>query len=74
MRLFSLAIIAALIFARSAEAAPCGNTSSGFQSWKADFAKTAKAAGVKAAGLDALATATYATRTISADRNQKSFK
>ena len=74
MRLLSLAIIAALIFAKAAAAAPCGNTSSGFQSWKADFAKTAKAAGVKAAGLDALATATYATRTISADSNQKSFK
>ncbi|WP_432449918.1 lytic murein transglycosylase [Aliiroseovarius marinus] len=55
-------------------AAKCGNTSSGFESWKAGFAKTAKAAGVKTPGLKALAQAQYSTATIRADRNQKSFK
>ncbi len=55
-------------------AAPCGNTGAGFEAWKRDFATTAKKAGVKKRGLDALAQAQYATRTISADRNQKSFK
>ena len=55
-------------------AAPCGNTSAGFNAWKADFARTAKAAGVKKKGLDALAKSTYAKSTIAADRNQKSFK
>ncbi|MEX0328564.1 MAG: lytic transglycosylase domain-containing protein [Ruegeria sp.] len=55
-------------------AATCGNTSSGFESWKADFARKAKRAGVKKKGLQALAQAQYATRTIAADRNQKSFK
>ncbi|WP_424833305.1 lytic murein transglycosylase [Ruegeria sp.] len=54
--------------------APCGNTGAGFEAWKADFAKTAKRAGVKKKGLQALAQAQYATRTIAADRNQKSFK
>ncbi|WP_170472766.1 lytic murein transglycosylase [Ruegeria arenilitoris] len=54
--------------------APCGNTSAGFEAWKADFAKTAKRAGVKKKGLQALAQTQYANRTITADRNQKSFK
>ncbi|WP_254868603.1 lytic transglycosylase domain-containing protein [Phaeobacter sp. HF9A] len=58
----------------SAMAAPCGNTASGFNAWKADFARTAKRAGVGQAGLNALAQAQYATGTIAADRNQKSFK
>ncbi|WP_282151516.1 lytic murein transglycosylase [Ruegeria atlantica] len=68
----------ALLFALSlpalASAAPCGNTSSGFETWKKDFAKQAKRAGVKKKGLQALAQSQYATRTIAADRNQKSFK
>ncbi|WP_299659860.1 lytic transglycosylase domain-containing protein [uncultured Ruegeria sp.] len=54
--------------------APCGNTSNGFEAWKTDFAKTAKRAGVKKKGLQALAQTQYATSTIAADRNQKSFK
>ena len=57
-----------------AHSAPCGNTGAGFEAWKADFAKTAKRAGVKKKGLQALAQAQYATGTIAADRNQKSFK
>ncbi|MFY2824761.1 lytic murein transglycosylase [Ruegeria sp. MALMAid1280] len=68
----------ALIFALSlptlATAAPCGNTSNGFETWKQDFARQAKRAGVKKKGLQALAQTQYATRTIAADRNQKSFK
>lgn len=55
-------------------AAQCGNTSAGFTTWKGQFAKEARKAGVKQRGLEALAQAQYATRTISADRNQKSFK
>lgn len=58
----------------TALAAPCGNTSSGFEAWKADFAKQAKKSGVKKRGLQALSQSQYATRTIAADRNQKSFK
>ena len=60
--------------ASSAAAAPCGNTSAGFEAWKADFSNEAKRAGVGSAGLQALAASSYATRTIAADRNQKSFK
>lgn len=58
----------------SAMAASCGNTSSGFDAWKASFSKDAKAAGVGERGLAALAGTSYATKTIAADRNQKSFK
>ncbi|MFK7876462.1 MAG: lytic transglycosylase domain-containing protein [Paracoccaceae bacterium] len=52
----------------------CGNTANGFDAWKKDFAKTAKSAGVKQPGLQALAQSRYATKTIAADRNQKSFR
>ncbi|MDA7963383.1 lytic murein transglycosylase [Ruegeria sp.] len=68
------ALMLSLALTSPALAAPCGNTSAGFEGWKADFAKTAKRAGVKKKGLQALAQAHYATGTIAADRNQKSFK
>jgi membrane-bound lytic murein transglycosylase B len=55
-------------------AANCGNTSAGFDRWKADFASVAKRNGVKSAGLQALAQTRYSQTTINADRNQKSFK
>ena len=58
----------------AASAATCGNDASGFNTWKQQFAAEATNAGVGQRGLDALANTSYATRTISADRNQKSFK
>ena len=70
--LLSLTFAAAL--AAPAVAATCGNNSGGFNSWKAAFAGEAKAAGVGQRGLAALANAQYASGTIKADRNQKSFK
>lgn len=60
--------------ATGAAAAPCGNTADGFSAWKAAFSKEASAEGVGQRGLEALAAAQYASRTIAADRNQKSFK
>lgn len=68
----SLALSAAL--AAPALAAQCGNDAAGFNAWKTAFAAEAQRAGVKQRGLEALANATYATDTIQADRNQKSFK
>ena len=59
---------------QSAFAANCGNSSNGFDAWKSAFAAEAKRAGVGQRGLQALAGATYASKTIAADRNQKSFK
>lgn len=55
-------------------AAGCGDTANGFNTWKQNFAQEARAEGVKQRGLDALANAQYAKRTIAADRNQKSFR
>ncbi|MEM6758186.1 MAG: lytic murein transglycosylase [Pseudomonadota bacterium] len=64
----------ALLLTGSAAFASCGNSGAGFEAWKAGFAAEASKAGVKSAGLQALANAQYATRTIAADRNQKSFR
>jgi membrane-bound lytic murein transglycosylase B len=75
MRLMILTLAVALFLAAgSGWAASCGNTSAGFDTWKQDFVKQAKKSGVKKRGLAALSQAQYATRTISADRNQKSFR
>ncbi len=63
-----------LLCAPALSAATCGNTGSGFAAWKQQFAAEAQRAGVGRRGLQALASAQYATRTIAADRNQKSFK
>lgn len=73
MRLLVSAILLS-ISAASVSAAPCGNTSAGFNAWKADFASVAKKAGVKQRGLQALQATKYSQSTINADRNQKSFK
>lgn len=63
-----------IALAGPALAAPCGNTGTGFEAWKSAFAIEARKAGVGDRGLQALAQAQYATRTIAADRNQKSFR
>ncbi len=69
----AVAIVGALA-TTPAYGASCGNTAAGFDAWKREFAQSARRAGVGARGLDALAQARYATRTIAADRNQKSFR
>ncbi len=72
--MFKPALILSLLISSSAMAATCGNDASGFANWKAQFAQEAANAGVGARGLQALAQTSYASRTISADRNQKSFR
>ena len=70
-------VAVALIFAAMAgrtEAAPCGNTSAGFENWKRAFAQEAEARGVGLKAISALMTTKYSTGTIRADRGQKSFK
>lgn len=62
------------LIALPALSATCGNSAGGFNKWKAEFATEAKRAGVGQRGLQALANASYASKTIAADRNQKSFK
>jgi len=69
-----LAAVLCATLVAPALAASCGNSSSGFNAWKAQMAKEAAAKGIGQRGLNALAGTSYAKRTIAADRNQKSFK
>ena len=71
-----IAAVAALTIsgATGAFAASCSSTGGAFEAWKGEFAAEAKANGVGAKGLAALAGTSYSTKTINADRNQKSFK
>lgn len=57
-----------------AMAAPCSNTGGDYESWKPVMAREASVAGVGERGIAALMGSKYATKTIGADRNQKSFK
>ncbi|ETW14488.1 hypothetical protein ATO8_01225 [Roseivivax marinus] len=68
-----LTAIGLILAASPAIAQSCGNNASGFESWKSQFAAQAQAQGVGQRGLQALANARYASVTIAADRNQKSF-
>ncbi|MBV2361378.1 lytic murein transglycosylase [Thalassococcus sp. CAU 1522] len=70
-----LSVLALFILAAGpAAAASCGNTASGFDAWKSEFAAEAQRAGVGQRGLQALAGAQYSQKTINADRNQKGVK
>ena len=71
-RLFAALCLALLPV--GAMAAPCSDTSGGFEDWKPVMADEARAAGIGKAGIAALMEAGYSKATISADRNQKSFK
>jgi lytic murein transglycosylase len=68
------ALLAFCLTAGVAEAARCGKDAGGFNRWKAEFAKEAKANGVSGKALSALAATSYSRATISADRGQKGFK
>jgi len=70
----ALAAALALTSGSAANAATCGNDGGGFSAWKAATAVEAKSRGIGARGIAALSGATYATATINADRNMKSFK
>ncbi|RCS23609.1 murein transglycosylase [Phyllobacterium salinisoli] len=58
----------------NAEAASCGNNAAGYTAWVQQFKQEAAARGISGRALNALDETRYATKTISADRNQKSFK
>ena len=71
---FSGLVVGFSLLAAPALAAKCGNTAAGFDSWKQSFAGEAKKKGINDKAISALLGTTYATATIKADRNQKSFK
>ena len=75
MRLFKALVVTGVLAlgAAQAQAATCGSDGGGFEAWKVAFAPEAKAAGIGPRGLAALAGTHYATKTIYADRHQKSF-
>jgi len=60
--------------AAPALAVTCGNNGAGFEGWKKAFAAEAKTNGINSQAISALMQTGYATKTIHADRNQKSFK
>jgi lytic murein transglycosylase len=78
MKLFGPAAFAAALLLASmplALAKQCGDNSSGFSAWVADFQREAIAKGVTQKTLaDALTNVKYATKTIHLDRTQKTFK
>ncbi len=74
VKTFAAATAMLAVTASGAYAAQCGNTAGGFEAWKAQFAQEAAANGIGGGALDALAGTKYASKTIYADRNQKSFK
>jgi lytic murein transglycosylase len=58
----------------AAQATSCSDTGGQYEAWKAEMAAEAKAEGVGKRGIEALMATAYSKATISADRNQKSFK
>jgi membrane-bound lytic murein transglycosylase B len=56
-----------------ADAAQCGSSAAGFESWKGKFAEEARAKGIGASAVSALMGTNYASATIAADRGQRSF-
>ena len=57
-----------------ADAATCGNSAAGYESWKQQFAGEARAKGISANTIQALMATNYAQATINADRGQRSFQ
>ncbi len=72
--LFSGTFLALAIATGAAQAAQCGNSAGGFETWKKQFSAEARAEGIGRRGLKALAATSYSASTIRADRGQKSFK
>jgi lytic murein transglycosylase len=72
--LFGLAAMAFSLTAPFAQAAGCSDTGGKYEAWKPEMAAEAAAAGVGERGIAALMATSYSKATISADRNQKSFK
>lgn len=70
----SLLSVLFLMAAFPAFAAPCSDTGGSYEEWKPAMADEARAAGVGEKGIAALMGTSYSKATISADRNQKSFK
>jgi lytic murein transglycosylase len=73
-KMLAAAMLALGLSSGMAYAQQCGNNSSGFNAWKADFARQAAARGHGQRALAAFEGTRYNDATIKADRGQKSFK
>lgn len=73
-RLYFLALLSLTFAAPAAQAAGCSDTGAKYEAWKPAMAAEAAASGVGERGIAALMATSYSKATISADRNQKSFK
>ena len=74
-RFFAATVSALLVTAGAAQAAAgCGKSSAGFSEWIQQYEQQAQAQGIGNRAIRALSNVNYATKTINADRNQKSFK
>ncbi|NJM81214.1 MAG: lytic murein transglycosylase [Tabrizicola sp.] len=73
LKIFASILVSASL-STAAHAAGCSDTGGQYESWKPLMAKEAAAAGVGDRGIAALMATSYSKATISADRNQKSFK
>jgi membrane-bound lytic murein transglycosylase B len=69
----ALGVAAIASVAGKADAAQCGNSAAGFETWKRQFADEARGR-VSANAINALMATNYASATISADRGQRSFR
>src|SRR5215472_9266688 len=67
------ALTALACLSPKADAAQCGSSAAGFDTWKRQFAEEARAKGIGARAVAALMTTNYASATIAADRGQRSF-
>jgi membrane-bound lytic murein transglycosylase B len=67
------ALAALACLGSDADAAQCGSTAAGFDTWKREFAEEASAKGTGAKAVAALMQTNYASATIAADRSQRSF-
>ena len=75
MRRVALVTLAGTVLVVSvAHAATCGNDAGGYERWKAEFSAEARARGISGSALTAFARTQYSTRTIRADRSQRSFQ
>lgn len=74
MQLMMPMALCATLLAAPALAAFCSDSGGRFEEWKPVIAIEARAAGVGDKGIAALMGASYSRQTISADRNQKSFR
>lgn len=75
-KLCSFTVVAALfaIISPSAFAATCGNDGGGFETWKRQFKKEARAKGFSGAAIKSLDGITYNKTVVRLDRNQKGGK